>query len=65
MMYEELALKRLNDSIDIKETGALIKHGRFKLIEMNLEQDMSTRTLTARLLLPNGIEITIEKGRLL
>jgi hypothetical protein len=64
MMYKELALKRLNESIDLKEVGGLLKHGRFTLRQMESEQDgeRGTRTVTAWLTLPNGIEIKIEKG---
>jgi len=63
MMYEELALKRLNESIDLKEVGGLLKHGRFKLRELEFEQNSDSRTLIAKLTLDNGIEIKIEKGR--
>jgi len=65
MMYKELAMQRLKESIDLKEVGGLLKHGRFDLRQMEFEQDgeRGTRTVTAWLTLPNGIEIKIEKGR--
>jgi len=62
-MYKELALKRLNESIDLKEVGGLLKHGRFTLRELEFEQNSDSRTLIAKLTLDNGIEIKIEKGR--